>query len=82
MMRRISCAATATKWVRFCQRAFVVVDQPQVGFIEKRGGLQRVTGAVPAHVMVRQPVQFGLHQRDQLPERSFVTASPMRRAVG
>jgi hypothetical protein len=26
--------------------------------------------------MVRQSVQFGFHQRDQLPERSFVTASP------
>jgi len=26
--------------------------------------LQGVAGALPAHVMVSEPVQFGLHQRD------------------
>ena len=41
-----------------------IIDQPQVGFVENSGGLQGVPGALPAHVMMGEPVQFQLHQRD------------------
>ena len=61
---------------------FVILDQPQVGFVEQRGRLQRVAGAFPAHIMMRQPVQFGLHQRDQLLERSLVSAAPVAEQLG
>src|SRR5260370_11904676 len=59
-----------------------IIDQPQVGFVENDGGLQGVAGAFPAHVMVGEPVQFGLHQRKQLLERSFVSAAPVAEQLG
>src|SRR6266478_2320974 len=59
-----------------------IIDQPQVGFVENDGGLQGVAGAFPAHVMVREPVQFGLHQRKQLLQRSVVSAAPVAEQLG
>jgi hypothetical protein len=44
--------------------------------------LQRVAGAFPAHIMMRQPVQFGLHKRNQLFERSLVSAAPVAQQLG
>ena len=44
--------------------------------------LQRVADAFAAHVMVRQPVQFGLHQRNELLERALVSASPVAEQHG
>jgi hypothetical protein len=41
-----------------------IIDQPQLGFVKKGGGLQGLAGAFPAHVMVGEPMQFGLYQRD------------------
>ncbi len=37
------------------------IDQPQVRFVKNRSGLQIVARAFPAHVMMGEPVQFGLH---------------------
>ena len=37
------------------------IDHPQVGLVQNGGGLQIVAGAFPAHVMMGEPVQFGLH---------------------
>src|SRR6266478_3324707 len=59
-----------------------IIDQPQVGFVENGGGLQGVAGALPAHVMVGEPVQFGLHQREQLVQRSLVSAAPVAEQLG
>src|SRR6476620_204198 len=59
-----------------------IIDQPQVGFVESRGGLQSVAGALPAHVMMGEPVQFGLHQREQLLQRSLVSAAPVAEELG
>src|SRR6266436_9896590 len=59
-----------------------IIDQSQVGFVENDGGLQGVAGAFPAHVMVREPVQFGLHQRKQLLQRSVVSAAPVAEQLG
>ena len=36
-----------------------VIDQPEVGSVEDGGGLQRVAGPLPAHVMVGEAVRFG-----------------------
>src|SRR5262249_48644732 len=58
-------------------RRLRVFNQSQVSFVEDRGGLQGVAGALPAHVMVSQPVQFGLHQRKQLLERPLVSSAPV-----
>src|SRR5881409_4397254 len=59
-----------------------IIDQPQVGFVENGGGLQGVPGALPAHVMVGEPMQFGLHQREQLLQRSLVSAAPVAEQLG
>src|SRR5881409_22674 len=59
-----------------------IIDQPQIGFVENGGGLQGVSGALPAHVMVSEPVQFGLHQREQLLQRSLVSAAPVAEQMG
>src|SRR6266566_9160514 len=59
-----------------------IIDEPQVGFVENGGGLQGVAGAFPAHVMVRESVQFGLHQREQLLQRSLVSAAPVVEQLG
>src|SRR6185312_11245241 len=54
-----------------------IIDQAQIGFVENGGGLQGVASTFPAHVMVREPVQFGLHEREQLLKRSLVSAAPL-----
>src|SRR6476469_1493056 len=59
-----------------------VIDQPQVGFIENRGRLQRVAGPLPAHVMVSEPVQLRMHQRKQLLQRSVVSVAPLAEQFG
>src|SRR6266404_8109689 len=59
-----------------------IVDQPQVGLVENDGGLQGVAGTFPAHVMVGEPAQFGLHQREQLLQRSLVSAAPVSEQLG
>src|SRR6266536_6583039 len=61
---------------------FRIIDQPQVGFVENGGGLQGVAGALSAHVMVGEPVQFGLHQREQLLQRSLVSDAPVAEQLG
>src|SRR5881392_978837 len=59
-----------------------IIDQSQVSFVENGGGLQGMAGALPAHIMVREPVQFGLHQWDQLLQRSLVSAAPVAEQLG
>src|SRR5438477_12702062 len=59
-----------------------VVDQAQVGFVENGGRLQRVAGPLPAHVMVGEPVQFRVHQWEQLFQRSLVSVAPLAEQLG
>src|SRR6266496_2879735 len=61
---------------------FRIIDQPQVGFVENGGGLQGVAGALPAHVMMCESVQFGLHQWKQFLQRSLVSAAPVAKQLG
>jgi hypothetical protein len=53
------------------------VDQSKVGLVDEGGGLKRVTGSLPAHVLSRQPSQFGMHKRNQ---RSNAAVSPRLQA--
>src|SRR6266487_6041163 len=59
-----------------------IIDQPQIGFVENGGGLQGVAGAFPAHIIMCEPVQFGLYQREQLLQRSLVSAAPVAEQLG
>src|SRR5206468_4254683 len=59
-----------------------VINQPQVGFVENGGRLKSMALPLPAHVMVGEPVQFRMHQREQLPQRSLVSAAPLAKQLG
>ena len=54
----------------------LVVDQPHVGFVDQRRGLQAVAGALALHVVVRQTVEFVVHDRRQPGERALVPVAP------
>ena len=53
-----------------------LVNESHVSFVDERGGLQSVVGALAAHVAVREPVQLLLNEREQLVERRPVAAAP------
>jgi hypothetical protein len=54
-----------------------LVDQPQVGFVHQRGGLQGVPGPLLTQVAARQSPQFVVDDRKQLVERSLIAAAPL-----
>jgi hypothetical protein len=50
------------------------VHRPQVGFMHQRRRLQRVAGALPAHILARRAQQFGIHTSGV--RRSSARSSP------
>ena len=52
------------------------VDQPKVGFVDERGGLQHVAGPLARHKLVRHPVQFLINRRSEPLQRFFVAIAP------
>ena len=54
----------------------LVIDQPHVGFVDQRRGLQAVAGALALHVVARQAVELVVHDRCQLGERALVPVAP------
>jgi hypothetical protein len=46
------------------------LDQPHVGLVDKRRRLQRVADALAAHVMVSEPPELLVHDRDERIHRS------------
>jgi hypothetical protein len=54
-----------------------LVDKLKIRLVDEHGGLQGVPLSFAAHIIVRQPMQFGLHQRNQLIERARVSAAPV-----
>ena len=52
------------------------VDQAQVRLVDERGRLERVPGALPAHLPVRETAQLLVHQGNQLLEGRFVARAP------
>src|SRR5262249_47752192 len=57
-------------------------SQPQISFVDKRRGLQRMAGAFTAHVLFRQPAQFAVYQRHQLIHRRLITIAPGQEQLG
>src|SRR5215831_1959435 len=41
-----------------------------------------MAGSLPAHVMVGEPVQFRMHQREQLFQRFLVSVAPLAEQLG
>jgi hypothetical protein len=53
-----------------------LIYQPQVGLVDERRGLQRVTGALAIHLASGHPPQLRINQGHQLVEGSLVTIAP------
>src|SRR5262249_17931059 len=47
------------------QRRLIGVNQPQIGFVDERSGLQSMASAFTTHVVFRQPAQFVVNERHQ-----------------
>jgi hypothetical protein len=54
----------------------VVIHQAHVGFIDQRGRLEAVAGALTTHVAVRQAVELRIDDRRQLVEGELVSVAP------
>src|SRR4026209_1575307 len=52
-----------------------LIHKLKIRLVNERGGLQGVPLSFAAHIIVRQAMQFGLHERDQFLQRSFVSAA-------
>src|SRR5215213_5272985 len=54
----------------------LVIDQPQVGFVDESRGLQAMAGALAPHVVVRQTTEFVVDDRHQEGERKLIPVAP------
>ena len=52
-------------------------DKLKIRLVDERGSLQGLPLSFAAHIIVRQAMQLGLHQRNQLIERGRVSAAPV-----
>src|SRR5262249_31727359 len=55
----------------------LLLDQAEIGFVDERGGLQRVTGTLPLEVALSQPAQFVIDQRDELVKGRPISLAPI-----
>ena len=69
-------AATATKWARSCQLGIGLASQAQVNLVDQRRGLERVIGALPAHVMMSQSPQIFVDERREFRESGMISLAP------
>ena len=74
-IRRIARADIAKKCA-ILPADVIDLDQPQIGFVDERRGLQGVPRTLPAHVPDRQPAQFGVNQWDEPVERVGLAPAP------
>ena len=51
------------------------VDEPKVGLVDERGGLQAVPGAFPVHASPGDLMKLPLHERNH-PVEGFLVAVP------
>jgi hypothetical protein len=52
------------------------VDQPQIGFIDRGGSLQRMAGTLDAHIAARKTAQFFIPERHQAIKRLPIALTP------
>ena len=52
------------------------VDQPQIGFVDQRGGLEGMVAVFLAQITARELAQFLVHQRHELVWRGGVPVAP------
>src|SRR5262245_42249215 len=56
----------------------VGVAEAQVGFVYKRGGLQRMFGTFSSQIMLRQTVEFGFNHRNQFFQGRLIALIPSK----
>ncbi len=64
------------KWAAVLPVHALVIDQPQVGFVDQGRGLQAVAGLLALQVVVRQTVELVVHNRGYPSESALVAVGP------
>jgi hypothetical protein len=59
----------------------VGIHKPQERLVNEGGGLQRVPRVLPPHVIAGDPLQFGLHEWNQLIQRGLLTLAPREKKL-
>ena len=59
-----------------------MIHQLEIGFVDQRGGLQGMAGALLAHVAVGDAPQFAFHERDQPVQTLLVPGPPAEEQFG
>ena len=54
-----------------------LIDQPKVGLVDERGGLERVVAPLAEEIPSGQPAQLVVHEREHLVPRALVTIAPV-----
>jgi hypothetical protein len=57
---------------------YVLSDEPHISFVNERGGLQSVCGALSLKIAASDVAQLIIDDRHQLIERGTVTLAPIR----
>ena len=52
------------------------LDQPQVGFVDERGRLERMVAFLSGHAAARNPVELVVDDRNESRQRRFVAVAP------
>src|SRR5262249_41654234 len=58
-----------------------LIDEPEIGFVDKGRGLQRVACALPAHIVPGEPAELVVDEWHQLVERRFVSITPVNQQL-
>ena len=81
-MRRITRAATARKCARSCHATAFAVDQPEIGLVDERRGLEAVARALSRHAAPRDAVKLPVDERNQPLEGALVAPPPFEKQPG
>jgi hypothetical protein len=58
------------------------VDESQIGLVDEGGWLERVSTALMAHVLTRDPPQFLVHEWNELIEGGLIAVAPGQQQSG
>ena len=81
-MRRIRCAAIAKKWVRLCQLNPALIDQLEIGLVDKGRGRKGMVAALAPKVAAGEPPQLAVDGVEQVRARAAVALAPRREQRG
>ncbi len=58
-----------------------LVDEPHIGFVDQRGRLQGMARPFPAQMMIGQPAQLSIDERQQVIERAAIPFAPVKQSL-